>query len=96
MSSPSLGFLHGFQPDRFAERVVDDPPFAVGRRCSTDSSPASSPVRPCVFGADRADHLRRHLALRVGAAAVGQSRRSLPASSRSIRAAVGRSTLWAT
>ena len=42
------------------------------------SSPCLEPGQALVFGADRADHLARHLALRVDAAAVGQLRRSLP------------------
>ena len=71
MSSPSLGFLHRFQPDRVAERVLDDPPFAVA--AAEDRFLARlEPGQALVFGADGADHLPGHVALRVGAAAVGQ------------------------
>ena len=95
MSSPSLGFAHGFQPDRVAERVLDDPPFAVvaaQHRFLADLEPGQA----LVFGADGADHLPRHFALRVGAAAVGQL--ADPFQVRAVRSApaCSRLTLWAT
>jgi hypothetical protein len=65
------GFLHGFQPDRVAERVLDDLAFTVGP-LENRFLARLEPHQALVFRTDRADHLARHLPLRVGAAAVGK------------------------
>ena len=95
MSSPSLASLDRFQPDRVAERVVDDPPFAVvaaQHRFLAHLEPGQA----LVFVADGADHLARHFALRVGAAAVGQLADPFQLQPFDRGAACSRLTFWAT